>query len=343
MWVSFTGPHNPWNAPERYAKIYREMKDLPTGNFIEGELALKPLDYTRHRNGYGGDIMQIYDDLNNAEKAVMRKNLRAGHYGSLSFIDEWIGKIIEVLRRENHLDNTVIIFSSDHGSALFDNEMLHKGASFHTQSIVPLVVWYPEVIAPGIRNAFTSHADLYSTFLELAGAKAISDNEGKSLVDLFTNRDHVVHDFVVVESTMVTSIMNNQWLAGFHHITKEIELYDLKSDPNCHSNLASSKGHQETISRLKNKLVTWRKNVTLYGESIDDDPLLWYEELGDTVVISKYFNDYSEEFKRLIDIDEKYPGVTGLDALEVLKNSGIIDPERILVNPNVNMNNDEIQ
>jgi hypothetical protein len=146
------------------------------------------------------------------------------------------------------------------------------------------------------------------------------------MADLFANKDHSIHDFVIIESTMVTSIMNHRWLAGFHHITNEIELYDVKSDPMCHYNLAGSKEHQETISGLKNKLVAWRKKITLRGESIDDDPLLWYEELGDSVAISRYFDEYSREFKKLIDLDEKHPGVTGLDAVEVLKKSGIIDP-----------------
>ena len=325
MWVSFTGPHNPWNAPERYAKIYREMSDLPTGNFVEGELALKPLDYTRHRYGYGGDLMQIYDNLNSAEKVVMRKNLRAGHYGSLSFIDEWIGKIMEELRRENHLDNTIIIFSSDHGSALFDNEMLHKGSPFPTQGLVPFVVWYPGKIKPGIRKEFTTHADLYATFLDLAGNNNPHLNEGKSLVELFTTPGKKVNDFVIYESTMVTSIMNNKWLAGFHHITKEVELYDIENDPMCHLNIANKKECQEIIEQLESKVVSWRKGLAKPGEIVKDDIFRWYDELGDTTYLSKYFEIYINEFKRLANFPDEYTGVTGTAATNILKESGLLE------------------
>lgn len=323
MWVSFTGPHNPWNAPERFAKLYREMDDLPTGNFVEGELDTKPIHYTRHRYGYGGDLMELYDKSSNEMKVEIRKGIRAGHYGMLSLIDEWMGKIMDELEKKGQLDNTIVIFSSDHGSALFDNEMLHKGSAFPTQSQVPFVVWYPGGIKPGIRTEFTEHVDLYATFLELAGDKNPHASEGKSLVDLFKNPGHQVHDFVIIESTMVTSIMNDQWLAGFHHITGETELYDLKKDPMCHINLVTDGADLPVLTELKNKVVEWRKGLAQPGEVIGEDVLKWYDELGDTTYISKYFKGYTNEFIRLTEMQDSTPGVTGSAALERLKKAEI--------------------
>ncbi len=321
MWVSFTGPHNPWNAPERFARLYRNMDDLPTGNFIEGELNSKPIDYTRHRYGYGGDLMRIYDRATHEEKREIRKNVRAGHYGMLSFIDEWIGKIIVELEEKGQLENTVIIFTSDHGSALFDNEMLHKGASFPTQSLVPFVVWNPGTIKPGLRTEFTTHVDLYSTFLELAGNKNPQRNEGKSLVEVFKTPGHKVNDFVIIESTMVTSIMNDKWLAGFHHITKEVELYDLEKDPMCHFNIANQE--RSVIAELKLQVYEWRKGLAENGKKIDENPLFWYEELGDTTTVSNYFKGYTKAFKNLAGMNDEAPGVTGLAAQKVLESAGI--------------------
>lgn len=323
MWVSFTGPHNPWNAPGRLAKLYREMDDLPTGDYVEGELNSKPIHYTRHRYGYGGNLMQIYDSKTSEEMWIIRRNLRAGHFGMLSFIDEWIGKIIDELEKKGQLDNTMVIFTSDHGSALFDNEMLHKGSAFPTQSLVPFVVWYPGKIRPGIRTEFTSHVDLYATFLELAGNKNPNRNEGKSLVELFTTPGKVVNDFVIVESTMVTSIMNDNWLAGFHHITGEKELYDLTLDPMCHFNIAGKLENKAILENLKRQVENWRKGLTGSESKVKDNLFDWCEELGDTAYVSDYYKGYIKEFKRLTELPDNAPGVTGQSALKVLRSAGI--------------------
>ncbi|MCT4646682.1 MAG: sulfatase-like hydrolase/transferase [Carboxylicivirga sp.] len=323
MWVSFTGPHNPWNAPERFSKQYREMEDLPLGDFVKGELAQKPLDYTRHRYGYGGDLMKLYDKSSDKEKLEIQRGVRAGHYGMLSLIDEYLGAITDELKAKGQLDNTIVIFSSDHGSALFDNEMLHKGSSFPTQSFVPFVVWYPGAIKPGIRTEFTSHVDLYSTFLELAGNKNPEGHEGKSLVEVFKTPGHKVNDFVVIESTMVTSIMNDKWLAGFHHITGETELYDLENDYMCHYNLAGNTENKEVIEDLKTQVVEWRKGLAKPGEKINDDIFSWFDELGDPKVTQTWFDKQIKSYKKLSEMSDDATGVTGSAAKKILKKAGV--------------------
>ena len=143
------------------------------------------------------------------------------------------------------------------------------------------------------------------------------------MVEVFRTPGQVVNDFVVIESTMVTSIMNDKWLAGFHHITKEVELYDLEKDPMCHFNISQEESSQPIISDLKTQLYQWRKDLAKKGETIDEDPFLWYEELGDTTQISKYFKSYTNAFKHLAKMDDETPGVTGVAAQKVLDTAGI--------------------
>ena len=324
MWMSFTGPHNPWNAPGRLTNIYRNIDNLPTGDFIEGELDSKPVDFSRHRYGYGGNLLNYYDSLPLNEKDKMRHELRAAHYGSLSYIDELISKVIAELERKGLLENTLIIFTSDHGSALFDNEMLHKGAHFPTQSLVPFVVWFPGVVTPGMRRNFTTHADVYATLMELAGQQNPMATEGESIVEMFRDTLAKVNDFAVIESALVTSIMDENWLMGIHHISKEIDLYDLKNDAMCHYNLASTGKYQQVIEELKAKLIGWRKSKTKDRE-VGDNPFLWHNELGDSLEIAKYKKRYINEYIRLTGIDEDRPGVTGNAAVNVLKNARIYE------------------
>lgn len=67
MCVSFTDPHNPWNANKRFAEKYRKMEDLPLRDLVEWEINSKPIEYTRHRNGYGGEVLRFAFHLSEKE------------------------------------------------------------------------------------------------------------------------------------------------------------------------------------------------------------------------------------------------------------------------------------
>ncbi|MEE4114961.1 MAG: sulfatase-like hydrolase/transferase [Marinilabiliaceae bacterium] len=317
MWVSFTGPHNPWNAPGRLASYYRDMEDLPAGEFADSELETKPIEYSRHRYGYGGNLFHIYDTMPEAEQAKVRKDLRAGHYGLISLIDEQIGDILNELDRRNLLENTIVIFSSDHGSALFDNNMLHKGSSFTRQSLVPFVVWGPGIIKPGIRDNFTTNADLYSTFLDLAGYTGIPQNEGFSFRKMLTDTEASIRDYAIIESTMVTSVMTKEWIMGIHHISGQTDLYSLRDDPMCLYNLAEDSRYADVISELRDVIVDWRKSLPS-GNQVGDDPYTWFGELGDTNIVSKYFTGYINEYRALANLPDERPGITGKAAQEII-------------------------
>ena len=321
MWVSFTGPHNPWNAPKRWADYYRAMTDLPNGEFVEGELDNKPIDYTRHRFGYGGDLMRIYDKSSETQKKEIRHNTRASHYGLLSFIDEYLQRIIAELEKQNKLNNTLIIFTSDHGSGLFDNDMLHKGASFPMHSLVPFVAWAPGYVEPGMRDHFSNHVDLYATFMELAGVENVKYNEGRSMVSMFYSDKSKVNEFNIIESTMVTSIMTDNWLAGFHHITGEKELYNRKADPMCHYNLVNDEESKEIILTLEEQLVDWRRTLAGEHEIIGEDVTKWRSEIGDSALIQKYFKGYMKSFNHLANMPDSAVGKTGKAAKLILEAS----------------------
>ncbi|WP_299556353.1 sulfatase-like hydrolase/transferase [Seonamhaeicola sp.] len=336
MWVSFTGPHNPWNPPKRYFDLYKDV-EVPTGHFVEGELKNKPIDYTRHRYGYGGNLMNIYDTIQSPEaKEAFRRDLRIGHYASLSFVDEQINRVLQQLKEQNLLKNTIVIFTSDHGSALFDNEMMHKGSPFPTQSLVPMVVWAPEYIEAGIREGFTSHVDIYPTLLELAGGEIHPKAAGKSFVSMLNSKNEKIHDFTVIESALVTSLMADDWLIGFSHISKQIELYDLNKDPMCHYNVANIESNKSVIQKLQNMLVNWRREQSPELE-VGGNPLYWtMDVLGNEESTTRLWNSYVRAYKRLTKIDEKKPGVVGQSAIEVLKNIAQDDLEGINMGTNMN-------
>ena len=186
FWVSFNGPHNPWDPPARCSAPYREM-DLPLGHTFPGELDTKPTDHTRLRFNYTGDIPRLIDSDYRRRDQIIHA-IRAGHYGNLSFIDEQMGRVIGALERRGELDDTIVLWTSDHGSHLGDHDLIHKGTHYDLSARVPFVVRHPASIPPGVRDGFSAHVDLMPTILSLAGAPLPEAMEGRDLTALLAAR-----------------------------------------------------------------------------------------------------------------------------------------------------------
>ncbi len=313
LWVSFTGPHNPWNAPKKYVDLYEGI-EVPMGDFVSGELQKKPIEYSRHRYGYGGDLFEVYDPLARDMQDSLRRALRVAHYGSLSFIDELIGRLFNVLNDKHALANTIIVLTSDHGSALFDNEMLHKGSPFPTQSLVQFIVWHPTSIKPGIRNGFSSHADFFATVVDWAAIHNPAATQGESLMPILTDAEAKIHQYAIIESALVTSIITDHWLAGYHHLSQEKELYNLQNDPMCHENIGAQTSSKIILDSLGEVISKWRHSQSS-ETSLSDDPVNWpLRMLGDTFEIHKYRDRYISEYHNLATLADERPGITGVQS-----------------------------
>lgn len=174
VWVSFNGPHNPWDPPKRYTDAYLK-KQLPIARESENELENQPLDVTRSRYNY---TRKLVDEIDRSpdKKAEIIRRIRAAHYGNLTFIDEQVGKILESLKETGQLDNTIIIWTADHGSHLGDHNLIHKATHYERSARVPFVVWAGKNIRKGERKDFSSHVDIMPTFIDIAGGYISSGN-----------------------------------------------------------------------------------------------------------------------------------------------------------------------
>ncbi|HUV67792.1 MAG TPA: sulfatase-like hydrolase/transferase [Sedimentisphaerales bacterium] len=306
LWVSFPGPHNPWDPPARYSQPYKQMS-LPLGNTFDGELLTKPIDHTRHRYGYGRPVFDEIDAHPEKRDEIIHA-IRAGHYGNLTLIDDQLSAILEALEKKGQLDNTVIIYSSDHGSALGNHNLLHKGMHYDPQARVPFVVRYPKLVKPGIRRGFSSHVDLLPTIVSIAGGTVPSHVEGKDLTPMLKDASCSVNDFAIVECTLVTSIVTDRWKIGFHHFNGDGDLYDLDNDPNEFNNLFDNPEYADERKILAAKLVKWRRLLSPEMD-IPEDPLRWRECLGP--VVDLWRNNYMKGYIRMSKIEGR-PGKVGM-------------------------------
>jgi arylsulfatase A-like enzyme len=287
------------------------MADLPLGSTFPGELKTKPIEYTRHRYGYGRKVFDLIDGEPARRDEVIRA-IRAGHYGNLTLIDEQVGRILGALEARGELDETVVIFSSDHGAALGNHNMLHKGTHFDTDVRVPFVVRCPELAEPGVRRGFSAHVDLLPTLISLAGGRVPEEVEGRDLTPMLQDASAAVADFAVMECTLVTSIITDRWKMAFHHFNNEADLYDLEDDPRELNNLAGRPECAAIERELTEKLVAWRRELSPDAE-IPEHPYAWRACLGPAVDRGR--EGQMKQYRRLIDLEGR-PGKTGREHFE---------------------------
>lgn len=306
LWVSFPGPHNPWDPPARYSQPYKQMH-FPLGNTFPGELLTKPIDHTRHRYGYGRTVFDEIDAHPEKRDEIIHA-IRSAHYGNLTLIDNQLAGILKALEQKNQLDNTIIIYTADHGSALGNHNLLHKGIHYDHQARVPFVVHYPPMIKPGTRDGFSSHVDLLPTLVSLAGGKIPDSVEGKDLTPMLRDQSKSVNSFAIVECTLVTSIITDRWKIGFHHFNSEGDLYDQKNDQAELINLFDYPDYARIKNMLAEKLVNWRRHLNP-GSDIPDDPFQWRDCLGPDVNIWR--ERYLKGYLKLSKIEGR-PGKVGM-------------------------------
>lgn len=166
--VNFTGPHNPMDITARMESLCRG-RTFPQPVAASNEKC-SPDQHLAIRQNY----------------AAMIEN-----------IDRWVGIYLEELERRGELENTLIVYSSDHGEMLGNHDLWGKNQPYHPSVGVPMIV-----AGPGVSPGVTSHAlvsliDLTATFLEYAGAVPVGDMQGRSLRPLLqgdtdTHREHVL-------------------------------------------------------------------------------------------------------------------------------------------------------
>ncbi len=153
--ASFMKPHTPFYPPRPWAEMYP----------VE-EMALPPIG---DAEGYPEHIQQRIRRIQSVGEERLRA-ARAGYLGNLAFVDSCIGHVCDALERLGLAENTIVVYTSDHGEMLGDHGLYQKFCLFEPAVRVPLIVSYPEQIPAGrVASALTEYMGLYPTLAELAG------------------------------------------------------------------------------------------------------------------------------------------------------------------------------
>ncbi|MCY4226886.1 MAG: sulfatase-like hydrolase/transferase [Gammaproteobacteria bacterium] len=182
----------------------------------------------------------------------------------IEMIDDGVGRMLGALSDNGFMEDTVVVFTSDHGEYLGDHGILHKGpASYRQVTEVSMLMKGPD-IAPGIGvGALTGHVDLAPTVLDLAGLRdAMPAGDGKSLRPLLNGTPAGFREFNLGEyhPTVRKDLYNQTIQTGKWRLTRYPEhpewgeLFDLESDPGEHFNLFQSSAMAPVVKDLSSIL-----------------------------------------------------------------------------------------
>jgi choline-sulfatase len=250
--VSFTHPHDPYvNRREYWDRYDHATIDLPR----VGPLAPERIDAHSRRLRAVSDMdapgAQVSDDE--------IRNARHGYYASISYVDEWVGKLLSTLTTCGFDDETVVVFTADHGDMLGERGLWYKMNFFEPACRIPLLVAGPGV-RPGSSADHVSLLDLLPTFLELAGeAPAPAGLAGTSLVPLLDGRRSTVPRIVEGEYlgegaiAPIFMVRDGRW-KYVHCDVDAPQLYDVAADPDELRNLADSPDHRDVAASFSTRV-----------------------------------------------------------------------------------------
>jgi arylsulfatase A-like enzyme len=267
LWVDFFDPHEPWDPPEYMVRRY------------DPDYAGTPMIHPNYGKA---------DDYTPAEL----RNLRAHYCAEAELVDRWVSRVIQKIDDLGLWDNSIVIFTTDHGMSLGEHNRTGKSNINDRDNrcwpIYPEIAHIPFMIAaPNLEGGreideIVQPPDILPTLLDLAGIKAEPQQpfHGKSFAPLLCGQPREpLHEFAIAASFLradraqsistkpVTPVVyTKRWAYGPIGPQGERELFDLKADPYCENNIAAD--HPDVVKDLHGKLTGWLREIDAPKEAI---------------------------------------------------------------------------
>ena len=249
--LSFYGPHLPVAPPRPWDSMFK-AEDVPLPENHQDDLSGKPWSQRNNNRCYRGDEWS----------ELQFRDYVARYWGYCSYIDRQVGRVLKALDDRGLTDDTVVVYTADHGDMLAAHGFVFKlGSGYDELMRVPLIVRYPKVVKPGQSNAaLVESIDVLPTLLDLAGIDVPRGVDGRSFRELLEGRVDHFREVAVTIMSNTMMIRDLDWKLVFTDSGRKegfIELYDVRKSPLEVDNLAPDPAHANELERMKGELGDW--------------------------------------------------------------------------------------
>ncbi|OAI55653.1 iduronate-2-sulfatase [Planctomyces sp. SCGC AG-212-M04] len=244
--VGFVRPHVPFVSPRKYYEPFLPYDSMTLPPKIAGDWDDIPKPGINYKTS---ENMKM--DVRRQKKAV------GGYYAAVTYMDAQVGKVLDALEKSGQADNTIVIFTSDHGYHLGEHDFWAKVSLRDESAMVPLIISVPgKKLA--VCHSLVELIDLYPTIASLAGLEVPSRLQGKNLSGLFDDPTRTVRDtaFSVAPSSKGFLLRDDAWayIQYGEDAAGGIELFDMKADPKQYTNLAGKPEFAGVVEQFKSRL-----------------------------------------------------------------------------------------
>ncbi len=252
-------PHVPFLAPDKYFAMYPQDGIRYLENPEDDLKDVPPTALVKRAEAFGFEM--------GVENDSLRREYMQAYHACVTFVDTQLKIMFDALKERGLWDNTIVIFTSDHGYHLGEHYLWGKVSLFEECARVPLIVRVPGMTEAGSKTeAMVEHVDIFPTLAQLCEVKAPGHLQGRSFVPVLREPKRPlredVYTVVARQTRLGRAIRTERWRYADWEMPGQFELYDLKNDPRELTNLVKKAKYAEVVVMMKKRLAARRKGAS---------------------------------------------------------------------------------
>lgn len=260
MYVAFLAPHDPRQSPDSYiAKYPGSSIDLPKSFAPE-----HPFNQGDH---------YIRDEIlaEFPRTPIVVKDFIGEYYAMIEHMDAQIGRVLDALEASGQADNTLIIFTSDHGLAVGKHGLLGKQSQYDHSIRAPFIMKGPNVPVGTSAKGMFYLSSAFPTAVEMAGLQIPQSVQMPSLVPLVRGEKQTIYDSIYGSYRHFQRMLRtNEYKLIYYPHLKKTQLFDMVNDPDELNNLAGAPAHKAGIAEMMKELEVWKEKV---GDPLENNDI----------------------------------------------------------------------
>jgi arylsulfatase A-like enzyme len=257
LYLTPSPPHMPIaSMPEPYKSMYDPAK-----------VPIRPNVWKDGKLPFDERWFKIYLGENHPTTlpaGISLRDLYAMYYGQVTGVDDWAGRVLASIKELGIEDNTIVLFSSDHGDLLGSHQLFNKNMHYDESIRVPLLARWPGKFKPMVQSKqIISFVDVMPTLLDLCGVKSPDTVQGISLAPVLLGRKETVGENVAyIETTASEGVRTSRYVYYCSRRKFDSEhLFDMDNDPYQMKDVIGDPAYQAVASELRAKTKTWRQRT----------------------------------------------------------------------------------